>query len=107
LFFLFYIVVALVAGFPDGVIGTFDYRTGWGVLGTIATLGLLIPSIAVGVRRLHDTDKSGWWMLLSVVPIANLVLLVFFCLDGTKGENRFGPDPKADERVAEDVRVAE
>jgi uncharacterized membrane protein YhaH (DUF805 family) len=47
----------------------------------------------VGIRRLHDTDRNGWWMLLSIIPIGNLILLVFFCLKGTQGENRFGTDP--------------
>ena len=60
----------------------------------IVTLGLLLPSIAVGVRRLHDIDRTGWWMLLVLIPlIGQIVLLVFFCLRGTDGPNRFGPDP--------------
>jgi uncharacterized membrane protein YhaH (DUF805 family) len=50
-------------------------------------LAILVPSIAVGVRRMHDQDKSGWFIL---VPIANLI---FYCLPGTPGPNRFGPDP--------------
>ena len=55
----------------------------------------LIPSLAVGVRRLHDIDRSGWWLLLYFVPIVGwLILLVFFCLDGTFGSNRYGYDPK-------------
>lgn len=66
-----------------------------GVLGIIFTLATLIPSIAVGVRRLHDTDRSGWWLLIALVPlIGGIVLLVFFLLDGTPGPNRFGPNPK-------------
>ena len=55
----------------------------------------LIPSIAVAVRRFHDQDQSGWMYLLGFIPyIGSIVLIVFMCLDGTKGENRFGPDPK-------------
>ncbi|MGE8215382.1 Inner membrane protein YhaI [compost metagenome] len=54
-------------------------------------LATLVPSIAVAVRRLHDTDKSGWFLLLSFVPLAGIVLLVFYVLPGTPGENRFGP----------------
>ncbi len=58
-------------------------------------LGTLIPSIAVTVRRLHDTDRSGWWILISFVPlVGGIVLLIFEVLDGTPGPNRFGPDPK-------------
>ncbi len=54
-------------------------------------LATLVPSIAVAVRRLHDADKSGWFLLLSFVPLAGIVLLVFYVLPGTPGENRFGP----------------
>lgn len=61
---------------------------------TIASLGLLLPSLAVSVRRLHDSDKSGWWLLLNITAIGGLVLLVFYLLDGTAGPNRHGPDPK-------------
>ena len=68
-------------------------------------LAIFIPSLAVQIRRLHDIDKSGWWILLGLIPIVNyigsFVLLVFYCLDGTKGENRFGPDPKMDQNVGD------
>lgn len=70
--------------FFDIILGT------GGILGMIYSLGVLTPGIAVVVRRMHDTDHSGWWLL---VPIVNLVFAVS---DGTRGDNRFGPDPKAD-----------
>jgi uncharacterized membrane protein YhaH (DUF805 family) len=57
---------------------------------TIAVLALLCPSVAVMVRRLHDDDMSGWWALLALIPIVNLVLLYFMVIEGTKGPNRFG-----------------
>ena len=63
-----------------------------GLLG-IAFLGLIIPAIAVGVRRLHDLDKSGWWYLLGLVPLLGLILLYWFCLPGTPGPNQYGEDP--------------
>jgi uncharacterized membrane protein YhaH (DUF805 family) len=67
-----------------------------GVLSGIYALAVLIPGIAVSVRRLHDTDRSGWWLLIGIVPlIGDIVLLIFFVLDGTPGDNRFGPNPKA------------
>ena len=75
----------------------FDDRqlmTNLGVCCVVATWGLLIPSLAVAVRRLHDTGRSGWLVLLNPVPIAGLVVLVFCLLPGTPGENRFGPDPR-------------
>jgi uncharacterized membrane protein YhaH (DUF805 family) len=59
-----------------------------------ASLFFLIPSLAVSVRRLHDSDRSGWWILLGLTGIGSLVLLVFYLLDGTRGANRHGADPK-------------
>lgn len=68
-------------------------------LGTIGlvifALGTFIPALAVQVRRFHDQDKSGWFVLLNFIPyIGGIVVLVFMCIDGTRGANRFGPDPK-------------
>jgi uncharacterized membrane protein YhaH (DUF805 family) len=57
-------------------------------------LALFIPTLAVTVRRLHDQDKSGWWILIQLIPFGGLVLLVFMVLDGTPGPNQYGPDPK-------------
>ena len=58
-------------------------------------LALLVPSLAVTFRRLHDTNRKGWWILLGFIPlIGQLVLFIFYLLDGTPGPNRFGPDPK-------------
>jgi len=60
----------------------------------ISMLALLIPSIAAGIRRLHDTDRSGWWLLIAFIPLIGvIVLLVFFVSGGTAGANRFGEDP--------------
>lgn len=62
---------------------------------SLAFLGLIIPSLAVSFRRLHDTDRSAWWLLISLIPgVGGLVLLVFCLLPGTNGPNKFGPDPK-------------
>jgi uncharacterized membrane protein YhaH (DUF805 family) len=60
-------------------------------LSVIASLALLLPNLAVAVRRLHDTDRSGWWLLISFIPIiGTLVLIYFLALRGTQGSNRFG-----------------
>lgn len=57
-------------------------------------LGLIVPGIAVSVRRLHDTNRSGWWLLLCFVPfVGSIVILVFMCLEGTKGANKYGDEP--------------
>ena len=74
-------------------VGAGFYNSG-GLLTALFALGLLVPSIAVGVRRLHDTDRSGWWLLIGLIPlIGSFVLLVFMVSSGTRGPNRFGPDP--------------
>ncbi|HTK67972.1 MAG TPA: DUF805 domain-containing protein [Pseudonocardia sp.] len=62
----------------------------------IVGLGLLLPSLAVTTRRLHDTGRSGWWQLIGLVPyVGGIVVLVFCVLDGNPGPNQYGPDPKA------------
>ena len=58
-------------------------------------LGIMIPSLAVQVRRMHDQNMSGWWILLGLIPyIGGIIMLVFMCIPGTNGTNRFGADPK-------------
>ena len=94
-FVLFNFIFAIVLAFIDGMIGTFDPETGYGVLSGIYGLAVLIPGIAVLFRRLHDTDRSGWWWLIVFIPLLGvIVLLVFMVLDGTSGQNQYGPDPK-------------
>lgn len=94
-FVLFNFLALLVLTIVDGVTGTLDEKTGLGLLSGLYLLGVLVPSIAVTVRRLHDTDRSGWWVLIGFIPLVGaLVLLVFELLDGTPGANRFGPNPK-------------
>lgn len=91
-----YIVLALLGGGIGAAEGNGGGMAGglFGILILVFWLGTIVPAIAVGVRRLHDQDKTGWLMLLGLVPIANLVLLVFMFLDGTPGPNQYGPDPK-------------
>ncbi len=65
-------------------------------------LAMFIPSLAVQVRRFHDQDKSGWFILLNFIPyIGGLIVFVFMCLEGTKGENQYGADPKMDQNVGD------
>lgn len=91
-FLLFFIAVVFVAGMIDAVIGTLDEERGIGVLSTVAMLVLLLPSIAVHIRRLHDTNRSGWFQLVAFVPlVGGLIVLVLCSLKGTEGDNRFGP----------------
>lgn len=90
MFFLFNLVIAMLLSVVDYALGT------PGIFGMIFALAILLPSIAVGARRLHDTDRSGWWLLIALIPfIGTIVLLVFLLLDSSPGDNRFGPNPKA------------
>ena len=88
IFFLFNLLIVIGLGFVEGFLYLWP-ELDEGVLGTIYQLAVFIPSITVGVRRMHDTDHNGWWILF---PIVNLILA---CKEGQKSVNRFGPDPKA------------
>jgi uncharacterized membrane protein YhaH (DUF805 family) len=97
-FVLFVVIISIVLGMIDGLLGTYHRSTGAGLLSSIFSLAVLIPSIAVSVRRLHDIDRTGWWVLISLVPLVGwIVLLVFHVQDSTPGPNRYGPNPKSTE----------
>ena len=67
-----------------------------GFLLVVYELGVLLPGLAVGFRRLHDTNRSAWWLLIDLIPlIGAIVLLVFFCTDSSPADNQYGPNPKA------------
>lgn len=67
------------------------------VLSGLYSLFILLPSLAVGVRRLHDTGRSGWWMLIGLIPIiGTIILIVFDCQDSQEDTNKYGPNPKVD-----------
>ncbi len=85
---LFYVIGYVVLTLIEWMIGL------PGVVSSLYSLGLLLPSIGVGIRRLHDIDRTGWWMLLGLTCIGTIVLIIFFVQDGTPGENKYGPNPK-------------
>ncbi len=106
-FTLFAVGLSIVAAIIDSVLPTIF---GYGIVGTLLSLALLLPSVAVGIRRLHDTDRSGWFIMLAYGPLlfstifgrfigiiatlpmlAAFVLLYFLVLEGTKGPNQYGP----------------
>ena len=88
-FWLFYVILSFVIV----AISAVSEMLG-GILNLVVAIGLLVPSIAVGIRRLHDTDRTGWWILIGLIPlIGTIVLIVFWVQRGTDGDNRFGPDP--------------
>jgi len=89
MFLLINFIISFAVGFVLGFIAVAAEAPGIASLAPIYYLAVLIPGIAVAVRRMHDTNHRGWWLL---VPIVNLV---FACTEGTRGDNQFGPDPKA------------
>ncbi len=95
MFVLFNIIFASVAIILDNLFGIAMKGIGYGPLYGLYLLAIIIPSIAVGVRRLHDIGKSGWMMLISFIPLIGVIwLLVLFVTDGNPGENEYGPNPK-------------
>lgn len=105
LFFLCFVLQAVIAVVIDQVVFG-GGRTGplaiYGPAYILVILANIIPSLSAGFRRLHDTNRSAWWLLISLIPfIGSIVLIVFYCLPGTPGPNRFGPEPG---KVAEDLQ---
>ena len=95
MFVLFNIIAVLVVGFIGGLLAGVTGVEAFMYLSTVYNLAILLPSLGVCVRRLHDTGKSGWFILLGLIPFVGvIILLVFMCLDSNPGENKFGPNPK-------------
>jgi uncharacterized membrane protein YhaH (DUF805 family) len=95
LFALFNLLIFVVLVVIDAKGGMMN-PMGLGVLSGLYSLAVFVPSLAVAVRRLHDTDRSGWWLLILLIPlIGAIVFLVFMLLDSQPDENRHGPSPKA------------
>jgi len=111
MFALLQLIVIFAIAIIGGVLGAFSPDASGGMsfggglmlgLFGLYALAIIVPSIAVQVRRFHDQDKSGWFVLLGFIPyIGGIIVLVFMCLDGTKGKNRFGDDPKMSDNVGD------
>jgi len=100
LFLLCNVIVEAVLSIVDLATGTFNPRIGTGLLGGVYYLLVLVPSLAVAVRRLHDTNRRGWWLLVSLIPLVGAIILLFFLAqDGDPATNRYGPNPKAEARA--------
>lgn len=92
------VIAAVVLNIVEGAAGLRGMIGPYGPLTALFFLAIIIPGIAVGVRRLHDTARSGWWLLIALVPIiGGIVLLIFYVTEGTKGANDYGADPKGSE----------
>ncbi|MBQ4890732.1 DUF805 domain-containing protein [Shewanella sp. MMG014] len=97
-FVLFNVIAGILLGIVDNITGTLNQETGYGLLSGIYSLAVFLPALGVSVRRLHDTDRSGWWILIALIPlIGALILLYFFVSDSQEETNRFGPNPKGNE----------
>lgn len=84
---LFTFLAQIILSIVDGILGMQLFVT-------LFVLATLLPGLAAGVRRLHDLDKSGWFLLLALIPfVGAIILIIWFCMKGTTGDNRFGPDP--------------
>ena len=90
---LFSAVVSVVLGLIDQRFNPGTRLGAFSFVEILVWLALILPSLAVSVRRLHDIDRTGWWVLLNLTTIGTLVLIYWACLRGTVGANRFGPDP--------------
>jgi uncharacterized membrane protein YhaH (DUF805 family) len=94
---LFVVLAGIALTIVDMGIGTFNYESGDGLLSGLFKLATLIPGLALGARRLHDINKSAWWLLMwlrffLIIPV--IVLLVWAARQGDNGTNRYGPDPR-------------
>lgn len=88
MFFLFNLIVSVVLNLVDMALGSM-------LISSLYSLAILLPSLAIGARRLHDTGRSGWWQLIALIPIIGIiVLIVFYCQD-SQDENDYGENPKA------------
>jgi uncharacterized membrane protein YhaH (DUF805 family) len=94
MFFLFNLVIGVVLAILDAILGT--TAGSFGLLGSVYSLAVLLPSLGVGARRLHDTNRSGWLLLIGLIPIVGVIIvLVLLIPRGTEGANQYGPDPLA------------
>ncbi len=96
MFLLFHLIVLIVAMLLDRMLGLSFGDVGYGPIYSLYALAVFLPSLAVAIRRLHDTNRSGWWLLLAFIPIiGGIVLIIWLATDGTPGDNRYGSNPKA------------
>ncbi|WP_350433145.1 DUF805 domain-containing protein [Shewanella sp. H8] len=95
MFVLISTIISILLTLVDMGVGLYSDIYGAGLLSSVYSLAILIPSLAVSVRRLHDTDHSGWWLLLICIPLLGaLIILVVICFN-SKDDNEYGPNPKA------------
>jgi len=94
-FVLFSVIAGIVANILNAILHLPSSGTGTTLLGSLLNLALLVPSLAVGARRLHDTGRSGWWLLLWFAIIVGWIVLLVFYIQDSQPQNKYGPSPKA------------
>jgi uncharacterized membrane protein YhaH (DUF805 family) len=101
MFVLFSVIISIVLNVLDNLLGLAFMAGTAGWLSLLYSLAVLLPSLGVSVRRLHDTGRSGWWVLIALVPLVGaIVLIVFTATEGNRGPNAYGPDPKVGDPAA-------
>jgi len=94
-FVLFNVAASLILEFLDGLFGTFSNSARIGLLGSLYSLAVLCPTIGVGMRRLHDINRSGWWLLIGFIPIVGWIVLIVWAATGSDpGQNQYGSGPE-------------
>ena len=94
-FALFNFLVGIVTNILDAILGTgYDGATSGGLVNSLVALALFLPGLAVAVRRLHDTGRSGWWILLVFAIIVGWIVLLVWFVSDSKADNQYGPNPK-------------
>lgn len=88
MFFLFNLIVSVGMNLVDMALGSM-------LVGTLYSLAVFLPSLAIGARRLHDTGRSGWWQLIALIPIIGIIILIVFYCQDSQDENDYGENPKA------------
>jgi|ERR1700722_15602796 uncharacterized membrane protein YhaH (DUF805 family) len=100
-YWILFIIVA------DIVAGIIDYAIGIQVVTGLFGLATILPNLAVAIRRLHDLDRTGWWIFIGLIPLVGwIILIIWYCTRGTNGPNRFGPDPLQLNMLANQPRAA-
>lgn len=93
-FMLFSTIASIILTILDVVFGLYDVNSGFGALSGIYSLGVLIPTFAVGTRRLHDIGKSGWWQFILLIPFIGIILLIVWFATDSKVDNQYGKNLK-------------
>ncbi|MEE1674955.1 DUF805 domain-containing protein [Agarivorans aestuarii] len=89
MFILFYFIFSIVANIIDALIGL-------PLLSLILTIGLIVPSLSIAARRLHDTGRTGWWQLIALIPLIGVIILLIFLASDSHDDNNYGANPKGE-----------